>query len=148
MTVSKVVDIDRGYAELFQSLRSMSNVQVVVGVKSDGGDPDIADVAFWNEFGTDDGHVPERSFLRSTLDENRDKYAKLMSDAVRKVTRGAKTLNAYRLVGRRIVFDVQRKISSGVSPPNAPSTLARKRGTTPLVDTGALRSAVDFEVIP
>ena len=148
MTAGKVVDIDRGYSDLLQSLRSMTNVQVVVGVRSDGGSPDIADIAFWNEFGTDDGHVPERSFLRSTMDENRDAYARLMTAAVKKVTKGAKTRNAYRVVGRRIVFDVQRKISHGVAPPNAPSTIAKKGSATPLLDTGALRSAVDFEVIP
>jgi hypothetical protein len=144
----KVKDTDRGYRDLLQSIRSMSNVQVVVGVKSDGGDPDIADIGFWNEFGTDDGHVPERSFLRSTLDENRTKYAGLMATAAKKVLRGASIRNAYGLVGRRIVFDVQRRISSRIDPPNAPSTIARKGSTVPLVDSGALRSAVDFEVIP
>lgn len=146
--VSQVQDIDRGYDDMLATLRSMTGVQILVGVRPDGGDPDIAQIAEWQEFGTKDGHVPERSFLRATVDERKTLIANLLTDAVKKVVRGAKPKNAYGQVGRRVVFEVQRRISSRIDPPNAPSTIAKKGSDKPLIDTGHLHTSIDYEVIP
>jgi hypothetical protein len=143
-----VVDIDRGYAALIRTIRDGIDTSVEVGVADDGGSPDIVMIGMVHEFGSDDGHVPERSFLRSTMDENRPKYAALIETATERVLfHGAKPENAFAKVGRTVVFDVQRRISSGdIEPALAPETIARKGSDTPLLDTGRLRSAIVFEV--
>jgi len=143
-----VRDRDFGYRDFFRTMRSGIGIQVQVGVHEDGGKPgrpDVAKLAVWHEFGT--SKVPERSFLRSTLDENRSKYATLLQAATQKALFGAKTLNGFKRLGHRIVFDVQRKISRRIPPPNAQSTIDAKGSDIPLIDTGGLHTAIDYKVL-
>ena len=42
--------------------------------------------------------------------------------------------------------EIQARIARGVPPPNAASTVKRKGSSTPLIDTGILRSSIDYEV--
>lgn len=143
---SKVVDIDRGYDALMRDL-AFQGMHVEVGVRDDGRQPDLPMLAAVHEFGN--SHVPERSFLRATVDGNRARYGRLLREAAHKIVhRRAKPVNALSKVGRTVVFDVQRRISSRIDPPNAPSTIAAKGSDVPLVDTGRLRASIDFEVTP
>jgi hypothetical protein len=41
-----------------------------------------AEIAEIQEYGTDDGRIPERSFQRSSFDENRDEICEGMADEV------------------------------------------------------------------
>ena len=52
------------------------------------------------------------------------------------------------LLGQQCVGQIQERISEGIDPPNAPSTIRQKGSSTPLIDTGALRSAVNYRVNP
>lgn len=144
MTKASVQDVDLGYEDLLREIVGANGAAIEVGIR--GGE--VAQYAAVNEFGSSDGHVPERSFLRSTIDENKAKYAGLMQEALGKILfRGGKAKKVYAKVGRQVVFDIQRKISSRVPPPNAPATLAKKRGTTPLINTGDLHTSIRAEVI-
>lgn len=155
--MSAVQDRDRGYRDLMQRLAGAHSVQVLVGVRSDGGQvlvmddsgivdaqADVAEYAAYNEFGTQ--HTPERSFLRSTIDENRAKYIRMLTAAVDDMIDGVPPLVAYGRIGLVAVADVQRKIRSNVPPPNAPSTVARKGSNKTLIDTGRLRQSIDYTI--
>ena len=50
------------------------------------------------------------------------------------------------LLGQKYVGQIQARISAGIPPPLAESTIARKGSSVPLIDTGQLRSAVTYEV--
>jgi hypothetical protein len=153
-----VIDRDMGYGDLMVRLAGMQSVSVLVGVEGTGTEvsvdesghvtatPDLAQIAIWNEFGTQDGHAPERSFLRSTMDENRAKYLRLQEVAVGRMIDGLDPRLAYGAVGLVATADVRRKIRSRVDPPNAPSTIARKGSDLPLVDTGELYDAIGYTV--
>jgi len=50
------------------------------------------------------------------------------------------------LLGEKAVADVKNKIDAISEPPNAQSTIDKKRGSTnPLVDSGLLRQSVSWE---
>jgi len=138
-----VIDRDMGYDELMVRLAGMHSVSVTVGIDEPD---DLVQIAAWNEFGTEDGHVPERSFLRSTLDENRPRYVQLQETAVERMVDGLDPRLAYGAIGLGVVADVRRKIRAHVDPPNAPRTVQAKGSSTPLIDTGRLYDNIGYRV--
>lgn len=93
--------------------------------------------------------VPERSFLRSTFDKQKDHWYRLTHRLLRATSRGKLELEtAMRLIGEQMKADVKKSITSGagVPPPNAPSTIARKGSSRPLVDSARLVGSIDYEV--
>lgn len=88
---------------------------------------------------------PERSWLRGWYDLHEEE----IKEDLRKVARGAiegryTEERGLELLGVKYVGQIQQRIAQGINPPNAPSTIARKKSSTPLVDTGQLRSAVTY----
>jgi hypothetical protein len=105
----------------------------------------LGDVAVWNEYGTD--RIPERSFIRSTHDENVSKWRKVTDDLRSAVIIGKHTTEwALKYMGLVIKTAIQKKIRDQIPPPNAESTVARKHSTTPLIDTGQLINSLNYEV--
>jgi phage gpG-like protein len=116
------------------------------------------EVATIHEFGLG---VPERSFLRAYVDGNESRIRlmffvqmqRLIRDALehaRPITDSDRTRVLSR-VALKIVGEVQGRIKDGIAPPLAESTIRQKtvngkRGTTPLIDTGQLRSSIGFAV--
>lgn len=128
---------------LAEVVKTTDGWQLDVGVRARRGE-DIVMRAMANEFGTQ--RIPERSFLRSTLDQNRDRYADILVEALERVPDGESPERAMSRLGAIVVGDVQRKITEIRYPPNAPSTVKRKGSANPLIDTGQLRQAIDFRV--
>ncbi|WP_445496676.1 hypothetical protein [Photorhabdus sp. SF281] len=91
--------------------------------------------------------IPERSFLRSTLDENKEKAAKLLANSIREtlLTDGDKTA-PFALVGEKMAGEVKRKIQAGINPALNPKTVKRKGSSKPLIDTGQLVQSITYEV--
>lgn len=108
-------------------------------------------VAIINEFREDvgpGGTGPARAPLRGTADAKREDWFKLLENALAKVIRGKTTLRiALELVGLRASADVRNRILSGkIRPPNAPSTIARKGSSLPLVDTAQMVNSYSYQV--
>lgn len=105
-----------------------------------------------------DGHtkphqivIPERSFMRSTIDENIKEYGQITGALVSQWMAGAQEYqDVYKLVGMKIKGDIQQKIVVLDDPPNAPSTQRKKakEGTgpvdNPLIDSGRMRQSIDY----
>ncbi len=93
-------------------------------------------------------HVPERSFIRSTVDAKKYGEWRIAAEEMRKeiVAGHMSTDRALGLMGLRIKKDIQEKIRSQVPPPNAPSTIAAKGSDHPLINTAQLLNSIDFEV--
>jgi len=145
----KVEDTDLGMDQLLRDLQTLGVPTVAVGVRGGQTTPDGTDlvtIAAANEFGTADGHVPERSFLRSTADEQRPKYATMLGKAIDAVLDGDSPDPALHRLGAVAVGDVQRKMRAIKQPPNAPSTVAQKGADNPLIDTGRLRQSIEYEI--
>ena len=54
---------------------------------------------------------------------------------------------AVRILGLRVSHDMQNTINRGMHPGNSLITIALKGRDKPLIDTGALKQAITFEVL-
>lgn len=107
-------------------------------------------VAAWNEFGTQRGrkrHSPPRPFLRPAFVAARPKVRRLLKGQL-DPKRPNITEREGALVGEVIRQEVREHIVKFRGAPNAPSTIARKKSSRPLIDTGFMRRAVAYKVIP
>lgn len=147
-----IVDRDFGYNELIESLEDLEQsdgIAVLVGfLAADAGD-DLLVYAAANEFGTED--IPERSFLRSTVDKNRAKYEASLARVAGHLADGkgarGRAERELQKLGLTAVGDVQQQIVDIKDPPNAASTIAAKGSSNPLIDTGRMRQSVSFVVV-
>lgn len=154
----QVTDTDRGLNSRVAALRDFERYEVVVGVLADkggdraagdGSDLTVLDIAIIHEFGAPDAAypIPERSFCRAYVDENREQIRAWLRALVARVFAGAITVRqAFEQLGARVAAGMQARISAGIDPPNAPSTVERKGSSTPLVDTGQLRASITYLV--
>lgn len=149
---SRVVVKDLGYSAVIRELSRLAGTFITVGVHGDvgytlDGTPMVL-VAAANELGTSDGRVPQRSFIRSTVDERRAEIARIQTQVMGKIADGKMTAaQGAGVVAQFVEAKVKEKVTTLDEPPNAPSTVAKKGSSNPLIDTGALRSAVVAKVI-
>jgi len=155
--------------KLKAALASVAKLRLVVGVQGseaadlyeakEGTRPlTLVEVATVHEFGTKDGKIPERSFLRSTLARRETVYGKALTAALQRALDEVSAdgigdvagafARQLEVVGLRVVRDVQTTIrDSGPGwPPNAPLTIALKGSSKPLIDTGRLRQSIRHAV--
>lgn len=91
--------------------------------------------------------LPERSFFRSTLRTRADYFADVATKLGTQIADG--TISEDVALGRMglvIESEIKATITRGVAPPNAASTIRRKKSSKPLIDTGRLRASITSEV--
>jgi hypothetical protein len=147
----KVTDIDLGYSKTIDQLIEIGKRDVTIGVHAKDNGPyensplTTAYIASVHEFGR--GNNPERSFLRATIEENKNKYAELEKKLIGRIIDGKITAEqALELIGQQAKSDVQTKIRTLRTPPNTAETIKRKGSSNPLIDTGQLRQSIDYVV--
>lgn len=88
-----------------------------------------AEIGQIHEYGAPGRGIPERSFIRSTLNSNQSKYdshiAKLR-DEIFDANSGMTTERALGLIGQEFASDVKTTIRAGISPALKESTVRRK----------------------
>ncbi|MEM8325604.1 hypothetical protein Q4S25_20320 [Morganella morganii] len=140
-----------GLKALEARIRELGKKKVVVGVPTatNGARKDglsNATIAAAHEFGVP-GHIPERSFLRTTVGENKDKITGLLVRELKAdISQGDFSGRAFAIVGEKLSGEVKRKIQSGINPELDPKTVARKGSSKPLIDTGNLLQSITYEV--
>ena len=140
----------QGLSRLQNYLDELNKSKVYVGVTKDSnqrekGEATNALIAYVHEFGIG---VPERSFMRSTIIENAEKYRLIQRDNILPAIRNG-TLTAeecYRRLGLVAQGDMQNKINTGDFKELDEKTVKRKKSSRPLVDTGALLQSITYEV--
>lgn len=155
--------VDFGWKSYQRKMREIARAELNVGILADAGyheDADgytIADAALVNEFGSDDGVIPERPAHRTAFSENQVSIKNRLAASVRLVSDGVKTpKQALDGVGLWYVDLIREYIDNWTDPPNAISTQIAKgrkkqlpRGTrvdNPLVDTGRTKNAITHKV--
>lgn len=156
MSVS-ISDKDRGLAARLKALSGSATLTVGIHA-DDGAEPaegsenlTLIEVATLNEYGGDDGdNPPARSFIRAWADVEAANNRAIIKAAIGAVASGkTPTVEiALERIGVRLKGSIQKRISAGIAPPNAESTIRRKGSSKPLINTGQLRSSVDFKVEP
>ena len=146
---------DNGYASLVKKVFDLSKQHPVikVGILAKDGDKPHGDdaltvlqIAVFNEFGT--SKIPERSFIRAWFDANEGVIKERLTALMRSVVKEKRTPgDILEILGGWCVGQIQSRISQGITPGNAESTLRKKAPkTTPLIDTGVLRASVSYRV--
>jgi hypothetical protein len=128
---------------------------VKVGFPAGEADQDNINKAIWNEFGTRGGAsgggwgrpIPERPFMRNAMRANQIRYVNAMRSSAAKIVRGETTLGTtMQKLGIFAQGHIQAEITSLMSPPNSPLTIALKGSSKPLIDSGEMRGAVTWKV--
>lgn len=157
MKKGAAVKVDnKAWIALKKRLRTIgqTGAHVKVGVLGeavhDGPKPiSMVELAAVHEFGSPSIGVPERSFIRAGLKDDRDGMVRLLNDAARGIVAG--TMSVETGLGRLGLWAqnaIKRKITGGdIPPPLKPRTIARKGSSKPLVDTGQLVNSITFEVV-
>ena len=146
-------------AALRRNLEELAALQVNIGFNDSSGSykvktkgkqkkaegATVAQVAAWNEFGTE--HSPARPFMRQTLTDQRDKISKFVQNRAKNVVNGSMDAQtALNGIGSYAKGRMQAEIRDGDFEPNAPSTVARKGSSKPLIDTGRMRQSIVYEI--
>lgn len=155
---AKLIDRDLGMLDFIKRIREVKDARVHVGVLADDskggareGDLTVAEIAAILEYGTKDGHIPARPFLRHTFDAHREEMEKIGEKLIGQAVDGKITVDkALGIMGAKLSAEVKKCITSGpgVPPPNAPSTIKAKGSSRPLVDTGRLVNAITWAIVP
>lgn len=153
----------KGWFQRAMSLFKKKVPVVKAGFPAGTTDADNIMKAIWQEFGTKGnggklflarngkvykgGPIPERPFIRTAVKDNQAKYVEAMSGAARDILDGTKSVEqVMELLGMLVVSDIQAQIDSNMAPPNSPVTIEIKGSSHTLIDTGAMRAAVTYQV--
>lgn len=144
-----VKDTDLGFKRLIAELQNAKNLEVVVGLQeSEEKSADgvyVAEYAAANEYGTK--KIPERSFMRSTFDENVADWQRMVDRNIRSVAEGKGSVwQTLSLIGLRMETQIKEKIGSNIQPANHPYTIAKKKSSRTLIDTSAMIQNVRYVV--
>lgn len=147
-------EMDKGYKKFTEQVERMKEEPFIkVGILAEEADKvktkdiNLAGIAAVNEFGTTDGRVPARSFIRSTMDEKKQYFVNLTKRALTQILFGADIVKSMNIIGLGISKEIQKKITDIRTPPNAPSTVRRKGSSNPLIDTGRMRASIRHKVV-
>lgn len=156
---------DAPWRKLYQNVLAANTYKVHVGVLAEkGGDATHVDsgmtlieIAATHEFGSADGHIPERSFIRSTL------YVRSQAALAQKIEAAAKLVidgklepkKALELLGTFAASEIKNTITFNEAdgygeypyPPLADSTIKAKGSSVPLIDTGQLKNSITYVVV-
>lgn len=102
----------------------------------------VAQVAFWNEFGT--SRAPARPFFREMIDRRSPRWGNVIAANLEATGYDVKT--TFNRLGQVIKDQLTQSIVEFSEPGNAPYTIAKKGFDNPLIDTGVMQRMTGFEV--
>lgn len=91
--------------------------------------------------------IPERAFLRTGYDQNRDNLVDSVEFALPSVLDGSMDSDKFlEMVGLILSSNIKDYAIALDSPPNHPYTVERKGSSNPLVDTGDMIGSITYKV--
>lgn len=102
-------------------------------------------IGFVHEFGSEDGDIPPRSFMRSTVMQRQETWADGLKTLLRQ---GKSPEEALAMLGMQMAGDVKAQLVEIADPALKPENIARKGHEKPLIDTKQLINSIDSEVAP
>ena len=158
-----VSDDHRLQQKILKAVKKMSaGPHVQVGILQDKPRDDgfsMTALAAVHEYGSSNGHIPARSFIRSTCDAKQKQHMLLIKKLEEKVFMGQISLKqALTTLGEVVSKDMVQTINRGIAPDLAQSTKAAKKrsmkrqkrrltgiGFKPLIETGQLKGAITHD---
>lgn len=147
---ARVTDRDRGLRARLTALREKWYARVGILADAPKREHDgessaftLVEVAYVHEFGAPGAGIPQRSFIRATLDEKADELRALQAKLAERVVAGKLAMRvAAEQLGLKAKGWIQQRMARNIPPPLAAETIARKGSSVALIDTGQMRSAV------
>lgn len=147
----KIKDTDKGFLAIKKALLSLKKKEIKVGIHEGAGENAktgtlIVDYAIANEYGT--SKIPERSFMRSTVDEKQQEWNKALDRIVGGIATGDVNNIEQKIsfVAEQMVNDIKDKIDSNIPPPLSEATIKRKGSSKTLIDTGIMKTSITYKV--
>lgn len=104
-------------------------------------------LALVHEFGSKDGRVPQRSFIRSTIDRERRLLLRMLKRAARNTATYGNVARHLGIVGEKAQAEMVRTIDQSIGlKALAQSTIDRKGSTRPLLNTSGLKRSISYKV--
>ena len=134
---------------ILDRVMSTPKYEVLVGYpagsgKHEGGNITNATLAAIHDLGAPGAGIPERRFLRQSVENRRKPYTKQLAADLRRAYAGEMTVeNANERLALAAEAGVKMEIShpSPAFVPLKPATIKRKGSSVPLIDEGQLRSS-------
>lgn len=154
MSVRQVI-VDHGFDAIITEMKNAKHRYVKVGFPLEkeaapgelAGMPEVTLVAMVQEFGSEKRNIPERPFIRGAFDANYTDLQAFKEAEFLQVMQGKQTADTgIRRIGEWMVNKTKAYIKAIIPPPNAPTTIARKHSTTPLIDTGQMINSIQYAV--
>lgn len=154
-TKAHVTSSDHGAHAMVERVKKLGEgVELRVGVLE--GDADhgegltVGELAAIHEFGAPEANIPPRSFIRAWYDEeleqNKAAFREVMRQALTEGGFEGRAERAFARLGALFVARIQARIIEGIDPELKKATIDAKGSSTPLIDTGVLKSSITFEV--
>lgn len=106
---------------------------------------DNVDIAIINEFGT--ATIPSRPFIGTSGDHFKEQWLQLMARTLGlAVDKKISIEKALEIVGQRAAADMKTVLRDTMWQPNAPSTIAKKGSSRPLIDSRQLLNSISYGV--
>lgn len=147
-STTRITEKDNGAKQL-AALFHLGLESIKIGFQDAGGRNDdsglsVLDVVTFHEFGLG---VPRRSIVADWFDENRSEIERRVKAYSAAILQGKiKPVAALNQLGLWAQGSMRERMSKGIPPPLAQSTIDRKGSSTPLIHTGQTRAAVTYKV--
>lgn len=149
-----IVDVDKGYRKWVRFFRTnVKGPHVRTGVQGTEASAlhsfgmSTAAIAAVHEFGSKDGKIPQRSFIRGTINRNEKLIMRMLRRGARRAGSGGDIERELGLVGERSRAEMVRTIDNTIGlAPLSSKTIERKGSTTPLIDIGQLKASITWKV--
>jgi len=144
VTSATTSDKDLGAREIIAQAEAFNGAVVDTGLfegeKHPGTEYTIAQIGAVNEFGSKDGKIPERSFIRRAVRECEAKWNSLMDKGMGLVMEGrAKVFPTLVAFGEHTASDVRATINRVTEPKKAESTMRREGGALQRTKAGKVK---------
>lgn len=147
------LEIVKRLREITERAKQLNNISLNVGIPSDKGEREKssgvtnAELGIIHEFGAPERGIPERSFMRSTAEEESKNVAKLAGIQIKKsLNSEISAYDAFSVIGNYLQVKIVDKITEGNFEENTKETIKRKKSSKPLIDTGQLRASITYEI--
>lgn len=150
---SNVKDVDLGYDAFMRRMQKhMRGPNVTVGIQGTEaaqdrgfGETNVT-IAAVHEFGSRDGKIPQRSFIRATIDRERELIRRMLGKAAVAVATGGNAYRAVGVVGEKVKSEMVKTIDRSIGlKPLADSTIEAKGSSRPLIDTSQLKNSITWK---
>lgn len=148
---TQIIHKDHGKRALEVALKRLMGSHSKVGFLRGGArDPKnnfpIAQQAAVHEYGSPSQGIPARPFMQQTWDRNLAELRRIQDGLLSRLYKGTTTPEQMvKQVGIWYKGRVQATITTGDFRPLKPATIARKKSSKPLIDTGLMRASVNHE---